>query len=140
MDILFRTDASVNIGTGHVMRCLTLADELRQKGTDISFICREDPGNLVSYIENREYKVDQLPGEIDIETDRRLTNKILSKYETKPDGLIIDHYDIDISYESSLRDRSKKDLWSLMTLLIESMIVICCLTRTIVKMRTVIMV
>ena len=108
MNIIFRTDASVNIGTGHVMRCLALAEELRQKGTDINFICREEAGNLISYIENREYKVDQLPGEIDIETDRRLTNKILSKYEAKPDGLIIDHYDIDISYESSLRDRVKK--------------------------------
>jgi UDP-2,4-diacetamido-2,4,6-trideoxy-beta-L-altropyranose hydrolase len=108
MNIVFRTDASINIGTGHVMRCLTLADELRQKGTDINFICREEPGNLISYVGNRGYKIHQLPGEIDIETDRRLTNQILSKYETKPDGLIIDHYDIDISYESSLRDRVKK--------------------------------
>jgi UDP-2,4-diacetamido-2,4,6-trideoxy-beta-L-altropyranose hydrolase len=108
MKIVFRTDASINIGTGHVIRCLTLADELRQKGIDINFICSEEAGNLISYIENREYKVDQLPGEIDIETDRRLTNKILSKYETKPDGLIIDHYDIDLLYESSFRDRVKK--------------------------------
>jgi len=108
MDILFRTDASVNIGTGHVMRCLALADELRQKDADISFICREEPGNLTSYIENRGYKVHQLPGEIDIETDRKLTKEILSKYESKSDWLIIDHYDIDISYESSLRDHVKK--------------------------------
>ena len=108
MNIVFRTDASISIGTGHVMRCLTLADELRQKGADINFICREGPGNLISYIGNRGYKVHQLPGDIDIEKDRKLTNKILSKYETKPDGLIIDHYDIDISYESSLRDRVKK--------------------------------
>ena len=108
MNIVFRTDASINIGTGHVMRCLTLADELRQKGTDISFICREEPGNLTSYIENRGYKVHQLPGEINIETDRKLTKEILSKYESKSDWLIIDHYDIDISYESSLRDHVKK--------------------------------
>ncbi len=108
MNIIFRTDASVNIGTGHVMRCLALAEELRQKGTDINFICRDEPGNLVRYIENRGYKVHQLPGGIDIETDRKLTKEILSNYEIKPDGLIIDHYDIDISYESSLRDRVKK--------------------------------
>ena len=107
MDILFRTDASVNIGTGHVMRCLALADELRQKDADISFICREEPGNLTSYIENRGYKVHQLPGEIDIETDRNLTKEILSKYETKSDWLVIDHYDIDISYEFPLREHVK---------------------------------
>jgi len=108
MNIVFRTDASINIGTGHVMRCLTLADELRLKCTDINFICREEPGNMISYIGNRGYKVHQLPGKIDIETDRRLTKEILSKYETKPDGLIIDHYDIDISWEYPLRKYAKK--------------------------------
>ncbi len=108
MNIVFRTDASINVGTGHVMRCLTLADELRQKGTDINFVCREEPGNLISYIENRGYKIHQLPGEIDIDTDRKLTKEILSKYESTHDWLIIDHYDIDISYESPLRDHVKK--------------------------------
>jgi UDP-2,4-diacetamido-2,4,6-trideoxy-beta-L-altropyranose hydrolase len=108
MNIVFRTDASINIGTGHVMRCLTLADELRLKCTDINFICREELGSMISYIGNRGYKVHQLPGEIDTETDRRLTKEILSKYETKPDGLIIDHYNIDISWESPLRKYAKR--------------------------------
>jgi len=108
MNIVFRTDASINIGTGHVMRCLTLADELRLKCTDINFICREEPGNMISYIGNRGYKVHQFPGEIDIETDGRLTKEILSKYEINPDGLIIDHYDIDISWEYPLRKYAKR--------------------------------
>ncbi len=108
MNIFIRTDASINVGTGHVMRCLTLADELRQKATDIRFICREGPGNLISYIGNRGYKIHQLPGEIDIETDRKLTKEILSKYETKLDWLIIDRYDIDISWEHPLGKYAKK--------------------------------
>ena len=108
MNIVFRTDASINIGTGHVMRCLTFADELRQKDADISFICREEPANLISYIENRGYKVHQLPGEIDIDTDRKLTKEILSKYESKSNWLIIDHYDIDISWEYPLRKYAKR--------------------------------
>jgi len=107
MKVCFRTDASFNIGTGHVMRCLTLADELSQKGADINFVCREEPGNLISYIENRGYKVHQLPREIDIDTDRKLTKEILSKYESKSDWLIIDHYDIDVSWEYPLRKYTK---------------------------------
>jgi UDP-2,4-diacetamido-2,4,6-trideoxy-beta-L-altropyranose hydrolase len=63
---------------------------------------------MISYIGNRGYKVHQLSGKIDIETDRRLTKEILSKYETKPDGLIIDHYDIDISWEYPLRKYAKR--------------------------------
>jgi len=108
MKVCFRTDASFNIGTGHVMRCLTLADELRQNGTDINFICCEEPGNLISYIENRGYKVHQLPGGIDTETDRRLTKEILLGYEAKPDWLIIDHYDIGFSWEHPLRKSANK--------------------------------
>jgi len=108
MDVVFRTDSSHNIGTGHVMRCLALADELRQKGTDINFVCREAPGNMISYIGNRGYEVHLLPGEIDIEKDRRLTKNILSKNESKPDWLIIDHYDIDISWEYPLRKYAKR--------------------------------
>jgi UDP-2,4-diacetamido-2,4,6-trideoxy-beta-L-altropyranose hydrolase len=49
-----------------------------------------------------------LPREIDIETDIRLTKEILSKYETRPDWLIIDHYDIGISWEYPLRKYTKK--------------------------------
>ncbi len=61
MNIAFRTDASLQIGTGHVMRCLTLADELRQRGAKISFICRELPGNLIGLIEHKGYSVLRLP-------------------------------------------------------------------------------
>ena len=47
MNIAFRTDASLQIGTGHVMRCLTLADALQEAGAQCHFICREHPENLI---------------------------------------------------------------------------------------------
>ena len=39
MKVVFRVDASLQMGTGHVMRCLTLANELKQKNHEIVFIC-----------------------------------------------------------------------------------------------------
>lgn len=41
MRVAFRVDASQTIGTGHVRRCLSLAQALRDQGADIAFVCRE---------------------------------------------------------------------------------------------------
>lgn len=60
MNITFRTDASLLIGTGHVMRCLTLADALRAAGSRCHFICRELPGNLIAQITQRSFTVSVL--------------------------------------------------------------------------------
>lgn len=46
MKVAFRADASLTIGTGHVIRCLTLARELQTRGHDCRFICRDLPGGL----------------------------------------------------------------------------------------------
>ena len=53
--VLIRADASLKIGSGHVMRCLTLAKELRKRGTKVHFICRDIPGNLSGAIKNNNF-------------------------------------------------------------------------------------
>ena len=60
MKIAFRTDASLQMGSGHVMRCLTLADALKAQGAQCHFISRAHPGNLHGTIEQRGYKVNSL--------------------------------------------------------------------------------
>ncbi len=50
MKVAFRCDASLDIGSGHVMRCLTLAGEIVRHGGTCHFICRELPGNLRSLV------------------------------------------------------------------------------------------
>jgi UDP-2,4-diacetamido-2,4,6-trideoxy-beta-L-altropyranose hydrolase len=47
MNFAFRTDTSLQIGTGHVTRCLSLADALHATGEQCHFICREHPENLI---------------------------------------------------------------------------------------------
>ncbi len=55
--MVFRTDASVQIGSGHVMRCLTLADALKERGAHCHFISRAHPGHMVEFIRQRGYLV-----------------------------------------------------------------------------------
>ena len=60
MQIAFRTDASLQIGTGHVMRCLTLAVALRDKGAECHFVCRAHTANLIDTIRQKGFVVHAL--------------------------------------------------------------------------------
>lgn len=124
MNIFIRTDASIRIGTGHIMRCITLADVLCEKGAKISFICREFPGNLCDFIENKGYKVYRLPYSetqfndtcqcpshlqwlgVSLEVDAKQTQHVLNSQQ-EIDWLIIDHYAIDNQWEIQMRSHVK---------------------------------
>lgn len=124
LSIAFRTDASLDIGTGHVMRCLTLADALRERGATCRFICRAHPGNLIDLIHQRGHKVIALPLPLVPNTDPAPqsmidepahthwlgTNWAMDASETRValgadilDWLIVDHYALDTRWERSLR-------------------------------------
>jgi UDP-2,4-diacetamido-2,4,6-trideoxy-beta-L-altropyranose hydrolase len=118
MKVAFRTDASSDIGTGHVIRCLTLADALRELGAQCQFICREHDGHLIDLILNRGHAVHSLPKPMpdtslvsDLahscwlgvawETDAEQTFKLLGAKNY--DWLVVDHYGLDYRWEALLR-------------------------------------
>src|SRR5580704_12995287 len=61
MRILCRSDASVEIGTGHVVRCVTLAHALAAAGHDTTFVCRELQGNLATWVRAQGFETVKLP-------------------------------------------------------------------------------
>ncbi|MCL6611788.1 MAG: UDP-2,4-diacetamido-2,4,6-trideoxy-beta-L-altropyranose hydrolase [Peptococcaceae bacterium] len=119
MKVIFRCDASIRIGTGHVMRCLTLADVLRSEGDDITFICRELPGNLCSVIKKKGHKVSRLSCGNDFKkNDYKSQDEKICGLSWKsdseetvaeliragnPDWIIVDHYFLDKRWEAQIR-------------------------------------
>jgi UDP-2,4-diacetamido-2,4,6-trideoxy-beta-L-altropyranose hydrolase len=115
---LIRTDASVQIGTGHVMRCLTLAGDLAKEGTEVFFVTRDWPGNLSGLIRERGFQVFVLPGpdsaglhdelewlrdhweEDAAETQRLICNNKTAGVRSR---LVVDHYSLDAQWERALR-------------------------------------
>ena len=62
--IAIRADASTRIGTGHVMRCLTLANKLKNSGCRIIFLCKQHQGHLNAFIESSGFEVIDLSSPI----------------------------------------------------------------------------
>lgn len=103
MIFFFRADASIEIGSGHIMRCLTLADELAKRGAQIRFICQERTGNLMTLIEQKGYTVYRLPAGLTPKADMEFTGEIINKQQETPEWLIVDHYEIDTIWESYIK-------------------------------------
>ncbi|MFK4390853.1 UDP-2,4-diacetamido-2,4,6-trideoxy-beta-L-altropyranose hydrolase [Peribacillus frigoritolerans] len=125
MNIFIRVDASIAIGTGHVMRCLTLAGRLSKQGNIVYFICREHNGHLCDFIEINGYEVLRLPAPqvnfkiqnytqhskwlgVPLSVDAEQTKKLLRGRSV--DLLIVDHYAINETWEGNLREISNKIL------------------------------
>ena len=132
MKIAFRVDASLQIGTGHVMRCLTLADALAAQGADCLFICREHQGNLIEHIRNKGYCVHALPVLPSVCASSLAINTVSDEQSlahshwlgatqvedaaacaailagVKPDWLIVDHYALDARWELALKSHYRK--------------------------------
>jgi UDP-2,4-diacetamido-2,4,6-trideoxy-beta-L-altropyranose hydrolase len=56
--VLIRVDSSSRIGTGHVSRCLRLAEELKLKGSRVIFLCADLPGNISSSISDLGFEIE----------------------------------------------------------------------------------
>lgn len=107
MNIIIRTDSSSTIGSGHMMRCLTLAVELQEQEMHVSFICNALPGTLGQLAAGQGFPVYWLDSmESDWEADARATAAVLEENSALVDWLIVDHYQLDERWERMLRPYS----------------------------------
>lgn len=107
MRIYVRTDSSTTVGGGHLMRCLALADRLRAAGAEVTFLCRDLPGQMSHLAVEQGFDAVMLPGdsmECDRQTDAEWTLAALDGRKSC-DWLIVDHYGLDAAWERLLRPR-----------------------------------
>lgn len=105
-----RADASVAIGTGHLMRCLALAERMREAGLQCRFVSRSLPDRLHKLLAEKGFPVSTLglkPGEDAWEADALETAGILAAHGPA-DWLFLDHYGLGATWESRMRPYARR--------------------------------
>ncbi|MHC4262823.1 MAG: UDP-2,4-diacetamido-2,4,6-trideoxy-beta-L-altropyranose hydrolase [Planctomycetota bacterium] len=119
MIVAFRADASLAIGSGHVMRCLTVADALAARGHTAVFVSRAGDGDRLETVLSRGHGVERLSAPLDPEgayregearpahaswlgvhweDDAAETRALVER--TGADLLVLDHYALDARWEA----------------------------------------
>ena len=120
MRVAFRTDASDAIGTGHLMRCLTLADALAAAGHECRFVLRNHLGCSAGLVEQRGHGSTLLPAPDD-QPDTDLTHsawlgipqardaeETLAAMGDGWDWIVADHYALDHRWEDMVRPATRR--------------------------------
>jgi len=118
-NIVIRADASLLMGTGHIMRCITIANELRLQGANCYFVTRPHAGNIIEKIIQHEHQcllLSEGPENYQSESeygkwlgcsqkqDAQETLELIKKL--KVDFCIVDHYALDISWERVIKTKT----------------------------------
>ena len=120
MEIAIRTDASHAIGSGHLMRCLALARELREVGWKVVFISSGREKKWIDLIKGNKFECEVIDSSLDLGHSLHVDSEEPEGYwqqdavETKQvlknrriGWLIVDHYGLGSYWESALRACTK---------------------------------
>ncbi|MEM5529398.1 UDP-2,4-diacetamido-2,4,6-trideoxy-beta-L-altropyranose hydrolase [Gammaproteobacteria bacterium AS21] len=121
-NIAIRVDSSFVIGSGHVMRCITLAKALlKNVDADIIFFCRAYEGNIIDFIRSNGFCVvvmsaKEVPLQNDYQTWLGASQSVDIKHFIiaanqqgfdKIDLILTDHYGISEEWEEKARSFSR---------------------------------
>lgn len=97
--ILFRADANSNIGSGHVMRCLSIAQALRERGAECVFVSADDGAKALT--EASAFPCHILcSNHLNLEEELPAFTGVLKKL--RPDFIVVDSYSVTEAYVLTL--------------------------------------
>lgn len=98
--LLIRADASAAIGTGHLMRCLALAQAAQDRGGQVTVACREIPDALGERVRDENLPLHRLQGKVATAEDAAET--LARARETQADWIVVDGYRFGPDYYEAL--------------------------------------
>jgi UDP-2,4-diacetamido-2,4,6-trideoxy-beta-L-altropyranose hydrolase len=121
--VAFRCDASLQMGGGHVMRCLALADALSNDGADVSFVAAEMPDALARRVAQAGHLLTFVPPAAAMpRADQGWEEPPLTALSQQEDATatgaavrrvdwaVVDHYLLDKAWHSTARNFADKIL------------------------------
>lgn len=99
MKVAIRTDASPSVGSGHVMRCLSLAQALQAQQASIRFVSRSLPEHLAALVQRQGHELVSLPVlECGEDEDAARTLAAVGRC----DWVVVDHYGLGERWERAV--------------------------------------
>ncbi|MBD2517197.1 UDP-2,4-diacetamido-2,4,6-trideoxy-beta-L-altropyranose hydrolase [Nostoc sp. FACHB-973] len=109
MKLFIRADASIQIGTGHVMRCLALAQAWQDTGGQVIFGMATEAPDLKTRLKSEGMEVIHLPIEIGSAEDAEETAKIARQFDAN--WVVVDGYYFGAKYQEIIKESELKLLF-----------------------------
>lgn len=100
--LIIRTDASSEIGTGHLMRCLSLAQAWKDAGDEVIFITSCQNEGLLQRLREEDFEIHIIASQYSASDDWEYTKEILADH---PDAwVVLDGYHLNEVYQQHVKE------------------------------------
>ena len=109
--LIIRADSTPRIGTGHIMRCIALAQAWQDRGGEVTFISHCESKLLRQRIQDEGFNLVSVqvshPGPFDLEFTLDFLRNLKTSSQEQP-IVVIDGYHFDIDYQKAIKKNGYK--------------------------------